>query len=159
VRYFLQWAGARGLTGDLAVPLPPRTEPARLLGGADHIQQLDRCLADDVIDDGQTAYLADDRHRLLLPPQLASLARQLRGQDESRWTLARLGAQAPWLFPGRSPDRPAVDVLFGTRLQRSATALERERPVVLLISDPDDLGRLVEEPGRRKAQRIAVIHV
>jgi hypothetical protein len=112
-----------------------------------------------VIDDGQTAYLADDRHRLLLPPQLASLARQLRGQDESRWTLARLGAQAPWLFPGRSPDRPAVDVLFGTRLQRSATALERERPVVLLISDPDDLGRLVEEPGRRKAQRIAVIHV
>jgi hypothetical protein len=120
----------------------------RLLDEEDHIQQLDRCLADasmpldlrvggalvllfgmlvsrvtqltkdDVIDDGQTAYLAVDGHRLLLPPQLASLVRQLRDQDESRWTLARLGAQAPWLFPGRSPDRPAVDVLFGTRLQR-----------------------------------------
>jgi predicted nucleic acid-binding protein len=41
----------------------------------------------------------------------------------------------------------------------AATALERERPVVLLTSDPDDLGRLVEEPGRPKAQRITVIHV
>lgn len=46
VRYFLQWAGARGLTGDLAVPLPPRSEPVRLLGEEDHTQQLDRCLAE-----------------------------------------------------------------------------------------------------------------
>ena len=41
----------------------------------------------------------------------------------------------------------------------AATALERERPVVLLTSDPDDLGRLVEEPGRPKAQRITVVRV
>jgi hypothetical protein len=32
VRYFLQWARARSLTGDLTVPLPPRSEPVRLLG-------------------------------------------------------------------------------------------------------------------------------
>ena len=41
----------------------------------------------------------------------------------------------------------------------TATALELERPVVLLTSDPDDLNRLVEEPERPKAQRIAVVHV
>jgi predicted nucleic acid-binding protein len=40
----------------------------------------------------------------------------------------------------------------------AATALERERPVVLLTSDPDDLSRLVEEPQRPKAQRISVVH-
>jgi hypothetical protein len=40
----------------------------------------------------------------------------------------------------------------------AATALERERPVVLLTSDPDDLSRLVEEPQRPKAQRITVVH-
>jgi predicted nucleic acid-binding protein len=41
----------------------------------------------------------------------------------------------------------------------AATALKGERPVVLLTSDPDDLARLVEEPGWPKAQRITVIHV
>ena len=41
----------------------------------------------------------------------------------------------------------------------AATALELERPVVLLTSDPDDSSRLVEGPGRPKAQRVAVIHV
>ena len=41
----------------------------------------------------------------------------------------------------------------------AATALGRERPVVVLTSDPADLNRLVEEPGRPKAQRVTVIHV
>jgi predicted nucleic acid-binding protein len=41
----------------------------------------------------------------------------------------------------------------------AATALELERPVMLLTSDPDDLSRLAEEPGRPKAQRIAIVHV
>lgn len=53
-------------------------------------------------------------------------------------------------FPGQ---RCTIDAVV------AATALELERPVVLLTSDPDDLSRLVEEPGRPKAQRIAVIHV
>jgi hypothetical protein len=34
-----------------------------------------------------------------------------------------------------------------------------ERPVVLLTSGPDDLNKLVEEPGRPKAHRIAVVRV
>jgi hypothetical protein len=34
-----------------------------------------------------------------------------------------------------------------------------ERPAVLLTSDLGGLSRLVEEPERPKAQRIAVVHV
>jgi predicted nucleic acid-binding protein len=49
--------------------------------------------------------------------------------------------------------RCAVDAVV------AATALGRERPVVLLTSDPDDLSRLVEEPERPKAQRITVVRV
>jgi hypothetical protein len=37
--------------------------------------------------------------------------------------------------------------------------LEMGRPVMLLTSDPDDLTKLTGEPGRPKAQRIAVVHV
>lgn len=54
---------------------------------------------------------------------------------------------------GLSGHRCAIDAVV------AATALDLERPVVLLTSDPDDLNRLVEEPERPKAQRIAVIHV
>ena len=148
VRYFLQWAHSRGLVGDLTVPLPPRPEPARLLAEDDHIRQLHRCLTDEampldlrvggalvllfgmlvsritqltkdnVVENGQATCLAIDGHRLMLPSQLADLVRQLRDQDEPRWTLGRLGTPAPWLFPGQSPARPAVDVLFGVRLHR-----------------------------------------
>jgi hypothetical protein len=35
----------------------------------------------------------------------------------------------------------------------------RERPVVVLTSDPADLNRLVEEPGRPKEQRVTVVYV
>lgn len=54
---------------------------------------------------------------------------------------------------GLSGHRCAIDAVV------AATALDLERPVVLLTSDPDDLSRLVEEPERPKAQRITVIHV
>jgi len=148
VRYFIQWARARHLTGEVSVPLPPRSEPVRLLGEDDHIRQLDRCLSDDsmpldlrvggalvllfgllvsrvmhltkgdVHDDGEVTYLDIDTHRLMLPPRLARLVRRLRDENAQRWTLAQLGTTAPWLFPGQSPARPAVDVLFGVRLQR-----------------------------------------
>jgi hypothetical protein len=43
---------------------------------------------------------------------------RIRDQDEPRWTLGRLGTSASWLFPGQSPARPAVDILFGVRLHR-----------------------------------------
>ena len=54
---------------------------------------------------------------------------------------------------GLSGHRCAIDAVV------AATALGLQRPVVLLTSDPDDLNRLVEEPGRPKVQRIAVVHV
>ena len=64
--------------------------------------------------------------------------------------------------------RRAGELLGATRLAGhrcaidavvAATALEMERPVVLLTGDPDDLTKLAEEPGRPKAQRIAVFPV
>ena len=54
---------------------------------------------------------------------------------------------------GLSGHRCAIDAVA------AATALTMERPAVLLTSDLDDLSRLVEEPERPKAQRIAVVHV
>jgi predicted nucleic acid-binding protein len=39
----------------------------------------------------------------------------------------------------------------------AATALEMERPVVLLTSDPRDMSRLADEPEQPKTQRIAVV--
>lgn len=54
---------------------------------------------------------------------------------------------------GLSVHRCAIDAVV------AATALDLERPVVLLTSGPDDMNRLVEEPERPKSQRIAVVRV
>jgi predicted nucleic acid-binding protein len=54
---------------------------------------------------------------------------------------------------GLSGHRCAIDAVV------AATALELDRPIVLLTSDPDDMNRLVEEPARPKAERIVVVPV
>ncbi|WP_059010997.1 type II toxin-antitoxin system VapC family toxin [Streptomyces specialis] len=54
---------------------------------------------------------------------------------------------------GLSGHRCAIDSVV------AATALGAPRPVLLLTSDPDDLDRLVEEPGRAKEARVAVVRV
>jgi predicted nucleic acid-binding protein len=54
---------------------------------------------------------------------------------------------------GLSGHRCAIDAVV------AATALDVERPAILLTSDPDDLNKLVEEPERPKAQRIVVVRV
>lgn len=54
---------------------------------------------------------------------------------------------------GLSGHRCAIDAVV------AATALQLVRPVVLLTSDPDDMNRLVEEPGCAKDQRVVVVHV
>lgn len=54
---------------------------------------------------------------------------------------------------GLSGHRCALDALL------AVVALAQRRPAVLLTSDPADLGRLTEEPGRPRAQRIRVIRV
>jgi predicted nucleic acid-binding protein len=68
---------------------------------------------------------------------------------------AQIARQAGELLgaTGLSGHRCAIDAVVAT------TALGLERPIVLLTSDPDDMNRLVEEPDRPKAERIAVIHV
>ena len=82
------------------------------------VSRITQLTKDDVIEDSQATWLAIDGHRLMLPARLAHLVRQLRNQDEPRWTLGRLGGSVPWLFPGQSPARPAVDILFGVRLHQ-----------------------------------------
>jgi len=54
---------------------------------------------------------------------------------------------------GLSGHRCTIDALL------AAVALGQPRPVVLLTSDPDDLARLTDEPGRPRAERIAVVRV
>jgi predicted nucleic acid-binding protein len=54
---------------------------------------------------------------------------------------------------GMSGRRCALDALL------AVLALAQPRPVVLLTSDPADLTRLTEEPGRPRTQRIHVVRV
>jgi predicted nucleic acid-binding protein len=54
---------------------------------------------------------------------------------------------------GLSGHRCAIDAVV------AATAVETDRPVLLLTSDPDDLSKLIEEPDRPKAGRIVIVHV
>jgi predicted nucleic acid-binding protein len=54
---------------------------------------------------------------------------------------------------GLSGHRHALDALL------AVVALDQPRPVVLLTSDPRDLARLTEEPGRPRAQRVEVVRV
>jgi predicted nucleic acid-binding protein len=54
---------------------------------------------------------------------------------------------------GMAGHRCTIDALL------AAVALGQARPVVLLTSDPDDMARLTEEPGRPRAEQIAVIRV
>ena len=54
---------------------------------------------------------------------------------------------------GLSGHRCAIDAVV------AATALDMECPIVLLTSDLDDMNRLVEDPGRPKAERIVVVRV
>lgn len=54
---------------------------------------------------------------------------------------------------GLSGHRYALDALL------AVVALDQPRPVVLLTSDPRDLARLTEEPGRPRAQRVGVVRV
>lgn len=54
---------------------------------------------------------------------------------------------------GLSGHRCALDALL------AVVALAQPRPTVLLTSDPTDLSRLTEEPGRPRAQRIRVVRI
>jgi predicted nucleic acid-binding protein len=65
----------------------------------------------------------------------------------------RLGRAAGELLgrTGLSGHRHALDALL------AVVALEQSRPIVLLTSDPEDLGRLTDEPERPTRERVAVV--
>jgi predicted nucleic acid-binding protein len=54
---------------------------------------------------------------------------------------------------GLSGPRCALDALL------AVVALAQPRPVVVLTSDTDDMRRLTDEPGRRKAERIGISRI
>jgi hypothetical protein len=54
---------------------------------------------------------------------------------------------------GLSGHRCALDALL------AVVALAQPRPVVVLTSDTDDMRRLTDEPGRRKAERIGISRI
>jgi predicted nucleic acid-binding protein len=54
---------------------------------------------------------------------------------------------------GLAGHRCTIDALL------AAVALGQPRPVVLLTSDPDDMARLTDEPGRPRPERIAVVRI
>ncbi len=54
---------------------------------------------------------------------------------------------------GLSGHRYALDALL------AVVALDQPRPVVVLTSDPRDLGRLTDEPGIRKEERVEVARI
>ncbi len=100
------------------MPLDLRVGGALVLLFGMLVSRVTQLTKDDVIEDSQATWLAIDGHRIMLPTRLVHRVRQLRDQDEPRWTLGRLGTRASWLFPGQSPARPAVDILLGVRLHR-----------------------------------------
>jgi predicted nucleic acid-binding protein len=69
------------------------------------------------------------------------------GQQQGRAAGELLG------MTGLSGHRCALDALL------AVVALAQPRPVVVLTGDTDDMRRLTEEPGRRWAERIAVVRV
>jgi len=81
-------------------------------------------------------------HRILRRITVAEISR-----DVGRRAGELLGAT------GLSGHRCTVDALI------AAVALAQPRPVILLTSDPDDLSRLTDEPGRRKAERVKIVKV
>jgi predicted nucleic acid-binding protein len=86
---------------------------------------------------------ADARiHRILQPVTVANI-----DKEAGRRAGELLGAT------GLSGQRCTVDAML------AVVALAQPRPALLLTSDPDDMARLTEEPGRRKAERIAVIKI
>jgi predicted nucleic acid-binding protein len=54
---------------------------------------------------------------------------------------------------GLSGHRCALDAMLAT------VALAQPRPVVLLTSDPGDLSRLTEEPGRPRREQVLIVQL
>jgi predicted nucleic acid-binding protein len=110
-------------------------------------------------------YEAARNRRSNIVTAATTLAEILRGEPRdagmhrviSRITVVpideRLGRAAGELLGrvGLSGHRHALDALL------AVVALDQARPVVLLTSDPGDLGKLTDEPERPTRERVAVL--
>jgi predicted nucleic acid-binding protein len=121
-------------TGDPAVLALVRTAHQRY----DHVVTAASPLAEVLRGGGADARI----HRVLQRVTVAAIDR-----ETGRRAGELLGAT------GLSGHRCTVDAML------AVVALAQPRPALLLTSDPDDLARLTEEPGRSKAERIAVIKI
>jgi hypothetical protein len=136
VRYFLNWAAARGLSRTLDVPVLPRQGPADFLDEEQRWQLLQRCLTDttmpvgiraagtlvllfglqlqrirhltasQVAEKDGNAYLTAGRRPVLLPPRLAAILGELAAQPPPRLMIPNAPDAPRWLFPGRIPGQP-----------------------------------------------------
>lgn len=147
IRYFLDWATARGLTRPLTVPTLPRQAPDQILDEADRWDLLQRCLTDETmpldiraagalvllfglplsrirhltIDQVHVtdtrSFLRTGRHPLLLPPRLAVLIHRLAETPLTRARLVTSGTASRWLFPGLTPGRPTTQTGIRDKLR------------------------------------------
>jgi hypothetical protein len=147
IRYFLDWAAARGIAQKLTVPLLPRQDPERILDEQERWDLLRRCLTDDALpldiraatalvllfglpisrirhltadqlDIGETrSSLRTGQHPLLLPPRLAELLKRLADTPHTRARLASAENTPRWLFPGLTPGRPTSQSGFQVKLR------------------------------------------
>lgn len=115
----------------------------------------------------RTQYSAARTRRSHIVTAASTLAEVLRGGPRDariHWALGNMevvsidkqaGRIAGELLgkTGLSGHRYALDALL------AVVALAQRRPAVLLTSDPEDLARLTEEPGRPRAERIQVIRI
>ena len=121
-------------TGDPAVLALVRTAHQRY----DHVVTAASTLAEVLRGGGADARI----HRVLQRVTVADI-----DKETGRRAGELLGAT------GLSGHRCTVDAML------AVVALAAPRPTLLLTSDPDDMARLTEEPGRSKAERIAVIKI
>ncbi|MFJ2034309.1 hypothetical protein [Streptosporangium sp. NPDC087985] len=145
---FINWARARHLCGELAIPRRPRTDPDTFLDEAHRTQLLTRCLHDcdlpldvraagalmllygqtasrlaalttaDIRQVGQETYLQFDVTPALLPPPLASLVQALRDTSSRGISFQHSDEQTRLLFPGRFPGRPIAAKVLLRKLRR-----------------------------------------
>ncbi|WP_162958377.1 hypothetical protein [Nocardia yunnanensis] len=143
---FIDWAKKRGLC-DLTVPSRPGTEPDTFLGEDDRWSTLRRCLHNAslpldiraagilVLLFGRTTtsfahltvtdleridaetYLRLGDFTALLPPAAAAIFHALADATTGRETFHRAEPHARYLFPGRSPGRPAASHILARKLR------------------------------------------
>ena len=162
IRHFLQWAAARGLAPDLAVPAVPHQDPVRFLGDDDRLAQLSQCVNDTALPIDVRAVgalvllfgLPVSRILRLRPSALSDhddgstyltlgscpmilppkVAALLRQLTAAprQRPLVEKNAPPGWLFPGRTPGRPTSRHTLSVKLRAHSIDTRPARNAALL---------------------------